>query len=351
MQPIVIYEPDFITAHPPHQTTKSRRQSLHQQTNRDNSFIQEKKDKLVVRNDKTLKCVHKISSVHETNRVQKLIFLEENSHFITYSQGSFIILWGTGSTRPLKRLVFQSIKSHITCVTKLNNGLLAIAGTNKSIKIYNVYAQHPEKVFNSNDTQWSLIELPGGKLASGSGQGMVRLWDMNSRKTEEHEPVFSHQNEGKFLIYRVIFVKSTNEIAYTNYNNILTMHIEDYQKAPNRMFSGHMFSINDIAYVSGLSRLVSGSDDKSIKIWDFATTRCLVTIHGHEHFVRNITHINEDEIFSGGFDSYLRSWDTETGECTATVKTSWKHILQTVKYQDNAMFCCGSDRNIRLYAF
>ena len=33
-------------------------------------------------------------------------------------------------------------------------------------------------------------------------------------------------------------------------------------------------------------RVVSGSDDKTLKVWDVATGKCVATLHGHSDFVR-----------------------------------------------------------------
>jgi len=228
--------------------------------------------------------------------------------------------------------------------------LLAVSGTNKSIQICNIYASLPEKTFTCTDTQWALAELPNRQLATGSGEGIIRLWDLTQRM--ENACTYSYQNEGKHLICRILYNDNTNELAYTSSNEIVLMDIQKRGRA-NKIFSGHKYVINDIAFVndSGPNKIVSVSDDKTIKIWDCTTTRCLITIEGHDHFVRNVAVLHEGMVLSGGFDSILRYWKVGTGECLDSVKTPWNHILQVAKYKQTSIFCCGNGKNIKVYSF
>ena len=43
---------------------------------------------------------------------------------------------------------------------------------------------------------------------------------------------------------------------------------------------GHMALVNDIAFTPDGSQLVSGSDDKTIRVWDVATGKTVRTIRG-----------------------------------------------------------------------
>lgn len=67
------------------------------------------------------------------------------------------------------------------------------------------------------------------------------------------------------------------------------------------------------------NRIVSGSDDTTMKIWSAVTGRCLRTLQGHTGGVW-CSEFDGQTIVSGSTDRTLRVWNTDTGQC--------RHVLQ-----------------------
>ena len=68
-------------------------------------------------------------------------------------------------------------------------------------------------------------------------------------------------------------------------------------------------------------RVVSGSSDNTLKVWDMATGRCVATLEGHSREVNGVA-ISPDgrRVVSGSGDYTLKVWDVATGECVATLE-------------------------------
>ena len=63
------------------------------------------------------------------------------------------------------------------------------------------------------------------------------------------------------------------------------------------------------------NRLVSSSEDGTIKIWDAQTGQQLLTLKGHVAWVWSVAFSPDGKrIVSGSEDGTLKVWDTETGQ-------------------------------------
>ncbi|GFO27784.1 F-box/WD repeat-containing protein 1a [Plakobranchus ocellatus] len=73
------------------------------------------------------------------------------------------------------------------------------------------------------------------------------------------------------------------------------------------------------------NRLVSGSCDTTIKVWDLSTQdswssiACKVTMTGHTDTVRCLQ-ADDDKVISGSYDKTLKIWDLKSGELRRTLK-------------------------------
>ena len=71
--------------------------------------------------------------------------------------------------------------------------------------------------------------------------------------------------------------------------------------------SGHTHTIRYIA-VTPDGKIISGSFDDTLKIWDIATGKLLHTLEGHTDFVYIVRITPDGKIISGSFDGTLKIW-------------------------------------------
>lgn len=68
------------------------------------------------------------------------------------------------------------------------------------------------------------------------------------------------------------------------------------------------------ALVATPTRVFSGSDDTTVRVWDSESLRCLKTLEGHEDNVRVLA-VSDRHLFSGSWDKTIRVWDLQTLSC------------------------------------
>ena len=84
---------------------------------------------------------------------------------------------------------------------------------------------------------------------------------------------------------------------------------------PFLLEKGHSSFIYSVSISPDGKYIVSGSNDRRIKIWDIKTAECLNTLEGHSSSINSIT-ISPDGkyIVSGRSDGKIEIWDIKTGE-------------------------------------
>jgi len=86
------------------------------------------------------------------------------------------------------------------------------------------------------------------------------------------------------------------------------------------VLSGHTGWVRSLAFsLDGIS-LVSGSDDKTVKLWDVQTGGVVMSFCGHTGQVHSISISPNCTIFaSGSQDNTIRLWYIQTGECFCVI--------------------------------
>ena len=81
---------------------------------------------------------------------------------------------------------------------------------------------------------------------------------------------------------------------------------------PLKSFHGHNHFVSSLALNSDSTKLVSGSWDKTIRLWDIPTAKSNAIFKGHTKDILCIAFSHDERlIFSGGMDNTLRYWNTK----------------------------------------
>jgi transcription initiation factor TFIID subunit 5 len=77
-----------------------------------------------------------------------------------------------------------------------------------------------------------------------------------------------------------------------------------------RVFTGHSAAIRSIAISHSGKYLASAGDDKTIRLWDIAQGTCVTPMAGHENAIYSLDFSWDDRlVISGGADNSVRVWN------------------------------------------
>ncbi|MFN7765752.1 MAG: TIR domain-containing protein, partial [Planctomycetaceae bacterium] len=111
-------------------------------------------------------------------------------------------------------------------------------------------------------------------------------------------------------------------------------------------FRGHTGPVFSVAYSPDGKRIVSGSQDNTLKVWDAATGQATLTLTGHTATVTSVAYSPDGKrIVSGSFDNTLKVWDAATGQETLTLTGHTGSVFSVAYSPDGKRIVSGSGDN------
>jgi len=98
------------------------------------------------------------------------------------------------------------------------------------------------------------------------------------------------------------------------------------------------------------SRVVSGSHDSVLIVWDPATQAVAHRLEGHADEVRCVEALPDGKIISGSADATIKLWNPDTGKCVRTLRGHEGPILCLAVLPMRGMIASGSaDNTLRIW--
>ena len=115
-----------------------------------------------------------------------------------------------------------------------------------------------------------------------------------------------------------------------------------------RVLEGHANSVLSVA-VTPDKRVVSASDDNTLRVWDIESGDTLKTLEGHENWVNSVAVTPHKRVVSASDDNTLRVWDIESGDTLKTLEGHANSVLSVAVTPDKRVVSASDDNTLRVW--
>jgi WD40 repeat protein len=115
-----------------------------------------------------------------------------------------------------------------------------------------------------------------------------------------------------------------------------------------RVLAGHQGLVMAVAVLPD-GRVVSGSTDATLRVWDVESGQALVTLAGHQGFILAVAVLSDGRVVSGSADKTLRVWDVESGQVRATLAGHQGGVRAVVALPDGRVVSGSADKTLHVW--
>ncbi|KAI5460978.1 WD40-repeat-containing domain protein [Mariannaea sp. PMI_226] len=239
----------------------------------------------------------------------------------------------------------QTLEGHdhsVMSVTVSPDGQRIASGSgDRTVRVWDAATGESQQTLEGHSS-WvtSVAFSPDGLwIASGSGDRTIRIWDSATGQCQQ--TLEGHSGS----IMSIAFSADSQQIISGSDDGMIkiwnaTMGVQE------QTLEGHSHWVTSVAFSPDGRRLASGSGDRTVKIWDAITGKHQQTLQGHSRWVRSIAFSanNNQQIVSGSDDNTI--WDAITNEHQQNIKSQSRPVMLFAVSADGQRIASGSDNHV-----
>ncbi|KAL7678697.1 putative WD40/YVTN repeat-like-containing domain superfamily, coatomer beta' subunit (COPB2) [Plasmopara halstedii] len=259
------------------------------------------------------------------------------------------------------------------CLHFCSSDKIITGSFDKTCKLWNAESGQLYHTFRGHSTEIVCLAFnpQGTVIGTGSMDNTAKLWDVETG--QELHTLFGHTAEIVSLNFdtqgeRIITVLSTilsnhhGEISSTQFNYTgdlcisgsidRTCKIWDVASGQNvQTLRGHNDEILDVSFNATGSKLVTASADGTSRIYNTMTGACQAILIGHEAEISKVCfNPQSSKVLTASSDKVARLWEVETGDCLQMLEGHTDEIFSCAfNYEGDTVITGSKDNTCRIW--
>ena len=318
--------------------------------------------------------------------VASVAITPNGSYAVSCDRKNTIRVWELGSGRCAHVLHGYSVGWGKTSVAISPCGRFVVSnGGNKVIRVWEIESGRCLRTLQGHGGDVTLVAFsPDGRyVVSCSRDKTMKVWRIHTdvpyraevqvsfpksfkEKKKEKNHLEEAINRARNL-YKKGDYKSSFSVLYETWrdkefcdNELITeLHSNLMRRARKKdllvsfhkkSFTGHSKAVYSVAITSDGRHVVSGSEDKTLLMWELGSGRCVHTMGEHLAAVWKIALTSESRYALTSSEKTLRVWDLLNGSCVHTLKGHASKVNSVaITHDGRYLVSGGNDKTVRIW--
>ena len=314
------------------------------------------------------------ASAGHTDRVKTIVVSPDGQFALSGSADNTLKLWEISTGKEVRTFKGHSLSVESAAFSP--DGRFVLSGSlDKTVKLWDTNTGIEIRTFDGHTEEVNSIAItPEGRFAiSGSTDNTLKLWGMQqttnnisypltaaiseiSTDLQQVKNAASLMEKAKTKISQGLYAAAVNYLreaqlipGYQRDDHILDM-ITGCRAIDNdkelwfvdgwckRTFTGHTHNVNSLSITPDGRFFLSGSDDKTLKLWEIATGKEIRTFTGHIHRVNSVAITPDGQFALSGSHEAMKLWKISTSQ----IIRSFRYHTGSIAITPNGRFALSS---------
>lgn len=232
------------------------------------------------------------------DRVNSVSYSPNGQLLASASDDKTVMIWRRDGT------LLHTLKhtDYVRCVRFSRDGQFLASAADRTITLWRSDGTFVKEFRQADEVNSVRFSLNGNMLASASRNGMVRLWQLNSKQVK---PLKGHANW-------------VNDISFSADGRLLASASKDgtiklWNVATGRLtrtLKGHKDDVTSVSFSPDSKTLASASKDRTVRVWKQDGTLVEILDPEHSGSVNSVSFSADGKtLASGSFDRTIKLWN------------------------------------------
>lgn len=227
--------------------------------------------------------------------------------------------------------------------------LLATGAENGTITLWNLAAEAPKPLDGTTGAPITLAVLsPSGSLLAmaGTSNGQPAVFVRNLDNGQVTHTFTGHE---KPILAIAFSPDNTRIVTGSEDQTVRVWNLANPQMPEQSKLLGHTAAVSAVSFSPDGNQILSGSADKLVKLWNLADGMLLKDFPGHSEGILAVGYAANNQPFSVSSDRSIRFWNPADGSTIRAFNDQAKPIAAQMRADRQRIALVGEDKQIRIY--